>query len=220
MTSLSSNIRGLSAELVRYEKTAQILEHWINLGTPEQTGQVPLFDPVEIPKLLPFIYLLQRNGDRLLYRVSGEEVNRLFGQNHIGRHLDEVVPAEIYGHVSPYFFRVFDPCICIFSGHIILPEREHLEFERVLLPVMRKQEIQLLGTLSLSTTSPLRTDLQPADAPGPGFHFTLINLRSGETESSYKNLMPLAERYQNGGARNSYLPPLKNSPLTGRVEEQ
>ena len=170
MTSLSSKIRGLSAELVRYEKTAQILEHWITIGNPEQAGQPPLFDPVEIPRLLPFVYLLQRNGDRLRYRVSGEEVNRLFGQNHIGRHLDEVVPADIYTHVSPYFFRVFDPSICIFSGHIVLPEREHLEFERVLLPVMRSRKSSSLHPF-LSTTSPLPNRSGTGRCTGPGLSF-------------------------------------------------
>ncbi|WP_323795031.1 PAS domain-containing protein [Nisaea sp.] len=196
MTSILDKVRSLSVKLVRYEKTAQILHHWIDLSGAEGTGIVPRFDPIAVPSLLPFVYLLQRNGDRLKYRVSGEEVNRLFEQNHTGRYLHEVVPNEIYGEVAPYFFSVFDPCICIFRGRVLLPDREYMSFERVLLPVMRNGEIQLLGTLALSSTTPLRTDMEPSAAPGPGLHFTLIDLESGKVETSKKNLEPLANRYR------------------------
>ncbi|MEQ8334670.1 hypothetical protein [Nisaea sp.] len=189
-------IRDLSVALVRYEKTSQILDHWLELLDAEGAGTVPPFDPIAVPALLPFLYLLQREDDRLKYRVSGEEVNRLFEQNHTGRYLDEVVPGEVYGHVAPFFLRIFDPSVCIFRGQVVLPDREFMEFERVLLPVMRKGEIQLLGTLALSTTSPLRTDVEPAQAPGPGFHFTLIDLKSGAIERTHKNLAPLAQRYK------------------------
>tara|TARA_R110002012_G_scaffold141593_2_gene299365 strand:+ start:28 stop:639 length:612 start_codon:yes stop_codon:yes gene_type:complete len=196
MKSIMDQISDLSAALVRYEKTSRILHHWVDLRGAEGAGSVPPFDPIAVPGLLPFVYLLQREGDRLKYRVSGEEVNRLFAQNHIGRYLDEVVPGEIYSHVAPYFLRVFDPCLCIFRGQVVLPDREFMEFERVLLPVMRNGEIQLLGTLALSTTSPLRMDIEPAHAPGPGFHFTMIDLESGAIEHSHKNLTPLARSYK------------------------
>lgn len=195
MKPITRQLADLSSMLIRYEKTAQIAEHWAGLSEAGGAGAIPAFDPVSVPRLLPFVYLLQRSANRLRYRVSGEEVNRLFGASHAGRYLDEVVPPEIYAEVAPFFFRVLQGHACIFKGHVALPEREHMEFERVLLPIRRNGEIQLLGTLALSTTSGLRRDRPPPPAPGSGFHFHLLNLADGTLEDQHRDLLPRADRY-------------------------
>ncbi|WP_420405581.1 PAS domain-containing protein [Nisaea sp.] len=195
MNPISRKVFELSEQQIRFEKTAQIIAHWIALSDAADPGTIPMFDPMGVPGLLPYVYLLQRDGERFRYRVSGEEVNRLFGSNHTGRYLDDVVPVEIYPEVAPYFFKVLDGNICVLKGFVLLPGQEHLEFERVLLPVERKGEIQLLGTLSLSSNSPLRHDRSPPAAPDPGFHFYLLDLSSGGVQADHKNLLPLADRY-------------------------
>jgi len=195
MKSITRQVADSSDMLIRYEKTAQIVAHWASLSDADGVGDIPAFDPVSVPRLLPFIYLLQRSGDRLRYRVSGEEVNRLFGSSHTGRYLDEVVPPEIYPDVAPFFFSVLEGNVGIFKGHVRVPGRQHMEFERVLLPIRRKGEIQLLGTLAMSTTSELRRDRPPPPAAGPGFHFHLLNLDGGPPVSRHRDLFPVADRY-------------------------
>lgn len=196
MEPILDQLRSLAKSRLRYSETAHILAHWIEMSEAASPDRIPAFDPIAVPRLLPFIYLLQDIDGRLRYRVSGEEVNRLFGSNHIGQYLDEVVPAEIYPEVAPFFFKVLDGNVCIFKGHVLLPEREHMEFERVLLPISRNGEVQLLGTLALNGGSDLRTDIAPPERPEPGFHFDTLDLNSGTITSAYKNLAPLAESYR------------------------
>jgi hypothetical protein len=55
-------------------------------------------DPVEIPKLLPDVMLVERHDDgRYRYRLIGTENARAHGLNATGRYLDEVLPGPDYG---------------------------------------------------------------------------------------------------------------------------
>lgn len=195
MSLLASRVRELSNSLVRFKKTAEILEYWNDAFSSLGDGEVPKFNPEDVASILPYVYLLQKHGDRLRYRVSGEEVNRLFNSSHIGKYLDEVVPEEIYPEVAPYFLEVFEKRLCIFKGHVLLPSREHMEFERVLLPIERRGEIQLLGTLALSTSSGLREDVVVPEKENDGFHFTILDLTNGKVRTHRNQLVPLSERY-------------------------
>lgn len=188
---IARDLGALSAANIRYQPTSLVLDYWLRMLVATGSGALPGFDPLDVPTLLPHIYLLQRHGDRLRYRVSGEAVNDLFGSNHTGKHLDAVVPPEIYPHVAPYFMAVFERKVCIFKGHVLLAGRDYLEFERVLLPIERNGEVHLLGSLALSSTSPLRKERAVAPPPAPGFHFTLYDLGSGTTDTSRITLAPL-----------------------------
>lgn len=183
----------LRDRLLRFQPTVRILNYWMSQQSPETLRPFD-FDPVAVPSVLPFVYLLERDGDRLKYRVSGEEVNRLFGSNHSGKYLDEVVPPEIYGLVGRYFLRVFDPAICIFKGWVVLPDRDFLEFERVLMPVRHNGRPHLLGCLALTGSSELRADGVTVDEIGPGFDFTVLDLAAGTVEHSRVDTVPVLAR--------------------------
>ena len=186
-------LQSIAHEQIRYAPTYAVLQHWLASLASGTGGEIPGFDPMEAPRLLPYLYLLEKQGNRLKYRVSGEEVNRLFGSNHAGRYLDEVVPAPVYAEVSPFFLDVFLLKACIFKGHVVLPDKEYMEFERVLLPTVRRGALHMLGTLALSIGSPMR-DVEPIPDPvGPGFHFTQVDLRTGTVEHSRKSIAPLVE---------------------------
>lgn len=174
----------IAAEQLRYEPTCRAVEHWLQLLDTSAERDLPDFDPVDAPGLLAFIYILERDGDRLRYRVSGESVNQLFGANHGGKYLDQVVPALLYPMVAPYFLSVFDKVVCIFKSHVILSNQQLTEFERVLLPVRRGGQVQLLGTLSLSTSAKIRRDRPAPPVVEPGFHFTQIDLATGDITES------------------------------------
>jgi len=183
----------LRDRLLRFQATVEALDYWVG-GQDAETLRPIDFDPIEVPAVLPFVYLLEREGDRLKYRVSGEEVNRLFGSNHAGRYLDEVVPPDVHSIVAPYFFRVFDPAICIFKGRVVLPDKDYLEFERVLLPVRRNGRLHLLGCLALSGGNPLRYDGVVVEEVEPGFDFTVLDLASGAVEHSRFEAVPVLSR--------------------------
>lgn len=67
------------------------------------------FDPVEVPKLLPFIGLLDilREPDlRLKIRLAGTKIEETLGPSLVGQYLDELVPNFPATLVAKDYFRV------------------------------------------------------------------------------------------------------------------
>lgn len=66
-------------------------------------------DPVEIPKLLPDVMLVERLDDgRYRYRLIGTENARAHGVNATGRFLDEVLPGPDY---CAHVLALYDECV-------------------------------------------------------------------------------------------------------------
>jgi hypothetical protein len=66
-------------------------------------------DPIEIPKLLPDVMLVERLDDgRYRYRLIGTENTRAQGVNATGRFLDEVLPGPDY---SNHVLALYDECV-------------------------------------------------------------------------------------------------------------
>ena len=190
MTDIRLEIGSFAQSLIRFQHTWEVFRYWQDNLKSSEAAELPKFDPIDVPKLLSHVYLLENISNRLRYRVSGEEVNRLFGSNHTGKFLDDVVPERIYPHVADYYLAVFESKVCVFKGHVLLPRREFLEFERVLLPIERNGTVQLLGTLALSTSSQLRDAQTIPPPPKEGFHFHLFDLKSGQSETHHDPITP------------------------------
>lgn len=171
-------MQALSVRRLRFGPSVAVIRHWLDGLAAAPDGELPGFDPLDAPALLGYIYILESVGDRMRYRVSGELVNVLFGSNHSGKHLDEVVPRDVYPFIKGFFQDVFDLKACIFKGHITLSNQRLTEFERILLPVRRGGGIQLLGSLALSTSAPLRDDAPVPARADQGFQFTQIDLKT------------------------------------------
>lgn len=177
----------------RYDETRRLLGYWQGLfeqaSDARNEATPPEFDPVDIPTLLPYIYLLERDGDRLYYRISGENVNGLFERQLKGRYFDDVVPKAPYDVVSPYFQAVFDMKATLFKGKIILRKKEFMEFERLMVPVMRNDRIMLLGCAAFSTTATVSSNPPPESQPG--FHFLSMDLHTGDSTRNSVDLTPV-----------------------------
>lgn len=178
-------LQALCDESCRFEQTRAVLTHWLHAAAGSD-GRYPEFDPIAVPRLLPFIYLLERQGDRLRYRVSGENVNALYSMQHTGRFLDEIVPAGIYNDVAPFFHGVASGRVLHFRGRVILSGREHLEFERTVLPITRRGETMLLGCAAFTHTAAFVPGSQ--GAPERGYHFDTIDLATGETRHCVRDI--------------------------------
>lgn len=177
----------------RYAETLSLLQYWEDrfqqTSLEHQTVTAPELDPLDIPHLLPYIYLLEWEGDRLVYRIAGENVNGLFSRQLTGRYFDEVVPKEPYKVVFPYFKAVFDMKATLFKGRIILRGREFMDFERLMLPVTRNAKVMLLGCAAFSTTARVRPN--PPPEPESGFHFQSLDLKTGEVTSDSVDMTPV-----------------------------
>jgi hypothetical protein len=66
-------------------------------------------DPIDIPKLLPDVMLVERlESGRYRYRLIGTENARAHGINATGRFLDEVLPGPDYG---AHVLALYDECV-------------------------------------------------------------------------------------------------------------
>jgi hypothetical protein len=66
-------------------------------------------DPIDIPKLLPDVMLIERlDNGRYRYRLIGTENARAHGINATGRFLDEVLPGPDY---CAHVLALYDECV-------------------------------------------------------------------------------------------------------------
>ncbi len=78
----------LAKQICRFRTSLDLIEHWLSKQPQQDSLEIPEFDPIDVPGLLPNIYLLEKIDGRLKYRVSGENVNSLFGRQNTCRYLD------------------------------------------------------------------------------------------------------------------------------------
>jgi hypothetical protein len=86
-----------------HPKLRRLLNYWESIRPAP--GQLPgrqHFDPIDVPDLLPWIWLLdvERDPLRFKYRLLGNEQVLAIGSNPIGQWLDEVHPEFV---THPYY---------------------------------------------------------------------------------------------------------------------
>lgn len=95
-------------------------------------------DPVEVPKLLPYLILFEVEADskRLWVRLAGTEVVRLYGRDYTGSYLDELDFGDQRRAV------LADYRACVKNGRPAVAHRKfwnlsglHYRFERLILPL-------------------------------------------------------------------------------------
>jgi hypothetical protein len=75
----------------------QAYEYWRRKAAGRKLPRRRDIDPVEIPKLLPDVMLVDVEPDgRYRYRLIGTENSQAHGMKATGRHLDEVLPGPEY----------------------------------------------------------------------------------------------------------------------------
>ncbi len=99
------------------------------------------FDPVDIPRLLPFLSLVDvyRDPVRFRYRLSGTEIVRAMGADHNGRFLDEIHVNFSATPTSKQYMEVLATGQSAFrEGRPTLRrEEDHRWMQRLLLPFAR-----------------------------------------------------------------------------------
>lgn len=107
-------------------------------------------DPVDIPRHLPFISLIERlpgTWENFRYRLVGSELVAMIGQDMTGRTLLELTHDNIRRVIGETFRR------CLQSGrphhhHMVAPGTQGCHYERILLPLTsgtREPEMILLS---------------------------------------------------------------------------
>ncbi|MEQ9145684.1 MAG: PAS domain-containing protein [Parvibaculaceae bacterium] len=94
-----------------HEDTQCLLKYWLSLNE----GRLPVFsrwDPIEIPRIMPFVMILERGEDRhYFHRFSGTGLCELAGMELTGRPLSDVVDAEDLPQAEASLDAILDgPC--------------------------------------------------------------------------------------------------------------
>lgn len=96
------------------------------------------FDPVDMPKLLPHIILVdvENPGPRLRVRLSGTNVVNVFGGDYTGQYLDEIDFGDARQKILHDYIFAVDAKRPLFSDHKFRRlSGTYLNIERVILPM-------------------------------------------------------------------------------------
>lgn len=117
---------------------AALLDYWL-----ERRGERPMparvdLDPIDIPKLLPHIMLMDvlPGTGRMRFRLVGTRVVVMFGADNTGRYLDEVD----FGEQRPAILESYDLALAHASPHhrrmgFINKDGVKFDMERLILPL-------------------------------------------------------------------------------------
>jgi hypothetical protein len=83
--------------------------YWLAKSAGRRMPSRADIDPIEIPRLLPDVMLVERHDDgRYRYRLIGTENTIAHGLNATGRYLDEVLPGPDY---AAHVLALYDECV-------------------------------------------------------------------------------------------------------------
>jgi hypothetical protein len=92
--------------------------------------------PEEIVDILPWVFLTERVGDRLRYRLVGEAFREIYGDKLAGMFLDEVD----FDHITAIYVGEYDTVAATFAPvarkwQFTKNDGRYLDFERLILPL-------------------------------------------------------------------------------------
>lgn len=142
--------------------------YWQRLA--QRRGGIPLrsdFDPADIPRLLPFLFIVERiqATGRYFFRLSGTGIRDIMGFENTNHFLDELLTGEDLAAVSAMFDQVLGQGVCIRSVEgLTYSDRSYQRAEILRLPLRHNDGEQRLVVGCLSR---LEDDTWPALAGGP-----------------------------------------------------
>jgi hypothetical protein len=126
-----------------YQRHPRFQELATYLAAKAPNGKLPgrqHVDPIEIPRLLPYLSLVDvvRDARRLRYRfrLVGTDVVAKTATDVTGKWVEEAFPAE----AAAAIIRAYDGVVATRTPHhwanvMAVPGREHIHFERIVFPL-------------------------------------------------------------------------------------
>jgi len=86
----------------------ELLSHWRSLiAEGEDVPKRQAFDPVNVPRLLSFLILVEITEDDAIFRVVGTEMVAAWGGDFTGKRMSEIMK----GDYRDYIHRLFRTCV-------------------------------------------------------------------------------------------------------------
>ena len=126
--------------IVAHEALRSLYDYWHALGVA--AGGLPsvqAFDPLQLPKLIPNLWILEVAPDthRFRMRLAGENINVIYRRNIGGQYFSDVFqPAEIERMVERYGRALSGPSIVCAVGSVYSLAGRFSQGERLALPML------------------------------------------------------------------------------------
>jgi hypothetical protein len=110
MPAAPATLRQSSAVLpISDTRLTAVFDYWRGKSTGLRLPRRRDIDPVDIPKLLPILMVVEvLPSGRYRYRLIGTENDDAFGMNATGRYLDEVLPGPEY---KRHVLALYNECV-------------------------------------------------------------------------------------------------------------
>ncbi len=117
-----------------------LLTYWTDKREQRSIPDRADIDPIDIPKLLPDIGLLDviDGGRRFFFRVVGSNINRSFGHDYTGHYLDDVAPIGYSQFITLLYKEVIHRRCPVYSlGKCRYRDSSVRSIQRLLLPLTK-----------------------------------------------------------------------------------
>ncbi len=113
----------------------RLYDYWLSKKGERKAPARADILPEDITDILPWVFIMERVGPRLRYRLVGEEVRQMYGAKLIGMFMDEVD----YDHVTAAYIGEYERAEkegpVIHKWNFTKLDGRHLEYERIILPL-------------------------------------------------------------------------------------
>jgi hypothetical protein len=117
-------------------RLTRLYQYWIekkgNRLAPSRTD----IAPEDIPKILPWVFIMERVGDRLRYRLAGSAFTQMYGGSLTGRFLDEIDLDHITAsYIGQYEQSAKTMTPVASTWRFTKLDGRYLDYERLILPL-------------------------------------------------------------------------------------
>ncbi len=141
----------------RHAFTQDLEDYWSANCAGNRLPSRQDIDPVDIPNLLPTLYLIdvacETIPPRFRFRLLGNVITDKFQRNSTGKWFDEIYDAEVYHRISTDYLdiiRTKQPSYAVLNMPV--EGREYIQYERLVCPLASDGQTvdSLIGVITFS----------------------------------------------------------------------
>ncbi len=124
-----------SAIAIEDARLSRLYEYWLAKKGDRMAPRRADIAPEEIPDLLPWVFIMERVGTRLRYRLVGEAFREIYGAKLAGMFIDEVDLDHITAAYIGQYQRAETEGPTVKKWSFTKNDGRHLEYERLIMPL-------------------------------------------------------------------------------------
>ena len=139
---IEARLKALPPPLAADDILMAALDHWVGIYDGAALPGAELIDPLALPRsILPFVVLVDLEGDRVFFRLVGTAMCERWGFDFTGKHLDEIMTGEYAAYITSLFHRCRATSLPLFAeSRFRWDLGRALWTRRLFLPYLRRPE--------------------------------------------------------------------------------